>query len=454
MRWSATARPGSARLLVGRARRLRTQRAGVRRQYGGAPYAAVQLERFGVEVIDFCPRFERHGRMYRPQMLVRRVRPLAGTPRICVRLRPSFGYGEFAPAITHGSNHIRYVSADRVLRLTTDAPVSYVLAETSFLLESDVSFVLGADESLSDGTDAMARAFQEATEDHWRRWSRRLAIPAEWQDAVIRAAITLKLCQFEETGAIVAAMTTSIPGGAGERPQLGLPLLLAARRVLRGTRAQLALGRRHDGALPALPRATSSARRPTATCSRSTGSRSSAGSTNARRRRSPVIVAWARCVSATRPSSITSTMSTATWCWRPPSRSSIGVCCARRPSRTSRGSSASASRPGGSTRRRMPACGSCARASVSTPPPRSCAGLPATGSRASPRTAACRSARVSGGTRAAEIREAIEIARVRSRRAAASWKASAATTWRRGCCSWRRWASCRAVTRALPGRWR
>jgi GH15 family glucan-1,4-alpha-glucosidase len=164
-----------------------------------------------VEVTDFCPRFERHGRMFRPQMLVRRVRPLAGTPRICVRVRPSFGYGAHRPAVTHGSNHIRYVSEDRVLRLTTDAPVSYVLAETPFLLESGINLVLGADETLSGGPEAIAREFQEETEGHWRRWAGRLAIPAEWQDAVIRAAITLKLCQFEETGAIVAAMTTSIP---------------------------------------------------------------------------------------------------------------------------------------------------------------------------------------------------------------------------------------------------
>jgi pentatricopeptide repeat protein len=164
-----------------------------------------------VEVTDFCPRFERHGRMFRPQMLVRRVRPLAGTPRVCVRIRPSFDYGAIRPVLTHGSNHIRYVSEQRVLRLTTDAPVSYLLAETAFLLESGINFVLGADETLAGGPDAIAREFQEATEDHWQRWSARLAIPAEWQDAVIRAAITLKLCQFEETGAIVAAMTTSIP---------------------------------------------------------------------------------------------------------------------------------------------------------------------------------------------------------------------------------------------------
>ncbi len=168
-----------------------------------------------IEITDFCPRVERFGRVFRPQTLVRRLRAIAGTPRICIRLRPSFGYGAIAPEITHGSNHVRYVSPDRVLRLTTDAPVSYVLAETQFLLESELSFVLGADESLSDDAGNMGRAFQEETESYWRQWTRRLAIPPEWQDAVIRAAITLKLCTFEETGAIVAAMTTSIP----EAPQ-------------------------------------------------------------------------------------------------------------------------------------------------------------------------------------------------------------------------------------------
>ncbi len=168
-----------------------------------------------IEVVDFFPRFTLHGRMFRPQAIVRRVRPLAGTPRIRVRLRPAFDYGATASQRTHGSNHIRYTGPNDTLRLTTDAPISYLLAETAFLLEEPVSFFLGPDETLRGSVETLAREFQENTEDHWRNWTRRLALPPEWQDAVIRAAITLKLCTFEETGAIVAAMTTSIPEAPG-----------------------------------------------------------------------------------------------------------------------------------------------------------------------------------------------------------------------------------------------
>lgn len=168
-----------------------------------------------IEIRDFCPRFILHGRTFRPQMIVRRVLPLSGDPRVRIRVRPSFGYGECVPTVTHASNHIRYVGPDSVLRLTTDAPPSYVLAETPFLIEERLSLILGPDETLRDGVDFTARSFDEQTEVWWRGWTRRLALPLEWQDAVIRAAITLKLCTFEETGAIVAALTTSVPEAAG-----------------------------------------------------------------------------------------------------------------------------------------------------------------------------------------------------------------------------------------------
>ncbi|EPY00905.1 glycoside hydrolase family 15 protein [Magnetospirillum fulvum] len=164
-----------------------------------------------VEIVDFAPRFALFERIYRPPLIVRRISPLQGRPRVRVRLRPRFENGRVDPEITRGSNHIRYVSAAQTLRLTTNAPISYVLEERPFLLDRPIDLLLGGDESLEAGIELTARDLFERTRDHWRNWVRSLSIPFEWQDAVIRASITLKLCHFEETGAIVAALTTSIP---------------------------------------------------------------------------------------------------------------------------------------------------------------------------------------------------------------------------------------------------
>jgi GH15 family glucan-1,4-alpha-glucosidase len=87
--------------------------------------------------------------------------------------------------------------------------------ETAFVLEQPVSLVFGPDESLEGSIGPTAREFFERTRDWWLAWTRHLSIPFEWQEAVIRAAITLKMSLFEDTGAIVAAMTTSIPEAAG-----------------------------------------------------------------------------------------------------------------------------------------------------------------------------------------------------------------------------------------------
>jgi len=167
-----------------------------------------------LEITDFAPRFRARGRMFRPMTIVRRIRPIAGRPRVTFRLKPRFDWGATRPDITHGSNHIRFVSSGLVLRLTTNAPVSYLLAETPFVVDEPISFLLGPDETIREGIETLARSFEEQTGDYWREWTRRLAIPLEWQEAVIRAAITLKLCTYEETGAIIAAMTTSVPEAA------------------------------------------------------------------------------------------------------------------------------------------------------------------------------------------------------------------------------------------------
>lgn len=164
-----------------------------------------------VEIIDFAPRWHQNDRFYRPVMLMRRVRPLSGTPRIRIVLRPLADYGATKPEITWGSNHVRYLVPDFTLRLTSDVPVRLVRDGLPFVLDREAHLVLGPDETLTQAVPAFVRMAEEQTLAYWRNWVRNLSIPLEWQDAVIRSAITLKLCQYDETGAIVAAITSSIP---------------------------------------------------------------------------------------------------------------------------------------------------------------------------------------------------------------------------------------------------
>jgi GH15 family glucan-1,4-alpha-glucosidase len=170
-----------------------------------------------VRITDFAPRFKQHDRIFRPTMLVRRVEPMAGLPVVRLRVRPVAGHGAEAPTTTHGSNHIRYVTSRQTLRLTTDAPLTYVETEAPFALTGPLNLILGADEMLAASIAHVARDFHERTLDYWIEWARYLSVPFEWQDVVMRAAITLKLCAFEETGAIVAALTTSVPEAPGTR---------------------------------------------------------------------------------------------------------------------------------------------------------------------------------------------------------------------------------------------
>ncbi len=162
-------------------------------------------------ITDFAPRFRRFGRTFRPAAIFRQVRRLAGTPRIRIRLRPVGGFSQQRAEITHGSNHIRYVTPDLTLRLTTNASVNYILEEVPFIVDQPLNLFLGPDESLTVPVSEAFREYFQETEQYWVEWSRYLTLPFEWQEDVNRAAIALKLSHFEETGAVIAAPTTSIP---------------------------------------------------------------------------------------------------------------------------------------------------------------------------------------------------------------------------------------------------
>lgn len=164
-----------------------------------------------VRIIDYSPRFNQYGRSFRPIMVIRHIVPVTGAPAIRLRLRPAADYGSRTPEVSHGSNHIRFASDDFAMRLTTDAPLAAILEERVVVLEKPMTLVLGPDETIPESPAKISRHMYGETRSYWEGWTRALSVPFEWQNEVIRAAITLKLCTYEDTGAVVAALTTSIP---------------------------------------------------------------------------------------------------------------------------------------------------------------------------------------------------------------------------------------------------
>ena len=168
-----------------------------------------------LRVVDFCPRFRARGRMFRPAMIVRLLEPIAGRPMVRIRARPRFEHGELAPQVTRGSHHIGYRGRTHGFRITANCSLSAIADEVPCVVDGRLALVLGPDEPVEESPLALATGFLEQTHGYWDDWVRSLAIPFEWQEAVIRAAISLKLCTYEDTGAVLAALTTSVPESAG-----------------------------------------------------------------------------------------------------------------------------------------------------------------------------------------------------------------------------------------------
>ena len=165
-------------------------------------------------VVDFAPRFEQYDRTFRPTKFVRMLEPLRGAPRVRVACDPVLGWSKARPRRESGSHHVSFRGYGSELRLTTDAPLAY-LDGAPFALTGRRHFVLAWDAPVEEPLAPLCERFLRETERYWQRWVMRCAIPPSYQEEVIRSALTLKLHCYEDTGAIVAALTTSLPEAPG-----------------------------------------------------------------------------------------------------------------------------------------------------------------------------------------------------------------------------------------------
>jgi len=162
-------------------------------------------------VTDYAPRFREHDRYYKPLMLIRKIEPLEGYPHIKIKCSPTYDYGRVKLSPIRGSNHIQYEGGEENVRLTTNVSISYLMEEKYFVLTSPKYLVLTYGNPLEAPLEVIAESFLIRTKQYWRTWIKHSSIGEFYQEYVIRSALALKIHQYEDTGAIIAASTTSLP---------------------------------------------------------------------------------------------------------------------------------------------------------------------------------------------------------------------------------------------------
>jgi GH15 family glucan-1,4-alpha-glucosidase len=161
--------------------------------------------------VDFAPRFENLERIYKPLMLIRKIVPIEGRPRVRVICNPVGDYGKIQPKKVFGSSHIRYEGLESPLRITTNIALNFIDSEQAFVLNEPKYIILTWGVPLEAALKSSSEIYLRKTTAYWRRWVKNTAIEHFHQKAIIRSALTLKLHQYQDTGAIIAAATTSLP---------------------------------------------------------------------------------------------------------------------------------------------------------------------------------------------------------------------------------------------------
>jgi len=167
------------------------------------------------EIVDFAPRIPNGLDVECPIETIRVIRPIAGHPRLAIDLDPRPDYGRVQPSWSPDGGGVLLEWNGGVLDIATNLPAPYLRNGQEFVLSQPVFISLRYGRRLTRPSMAEVQFQLDLTVEGWRRWAKTCALPTFAPEAVLRSALCLKLHAYHDTGAIIAAATTSIPEELG-----------------------------------------------------------------------------------------------------------------------------------------------------------------------------------------------------------------------------------------------
>ena len=173
------------------------------------------------ELVDFMPRYiTENNDYYAPPDLVRYFKHIKGKPTFRIHYNPKLDY-----ARNHTQN--KHAQFDFIKSYTTSGTYDSLYLYTSFdcnsVLNQDIielekhEFCLVTyNQKLLKQTDERIYLILQRTKTYWLNWSEKTKIHPKYKDEISRSALVLKLLNYQKSGAVLAALTTSLPETIGE----------------------------------------------------------------------------------------------------------------------------------------------------------------------------------------------------------------------------------------------
>jgi alpha,alpha-trehalase len=172
------------------------------------------------EIYDFMPRYHlEDGRYYSPPDIIRYFVHVAGKPEFTVIYDPKLNYarGETKTFINH--EYIKSTSTEgkyESIYLYTDLNKESVTGGKKITLEKDAYFLLSYNQKIRKQNIDRIYLKYERTKVYWLNWSETTIHLNIFDEEINRSALLLKMLTFQKTGAVLAAVTTSLPEAIGE----------------------------------------------------------------------------------------------------------------------------------------------------------------------------------------------------------------------------------------------
>ncbi len=172
------------------------------------------------EVIDYMPRYQlKKNNYYSPPEISRIVRLINGNPQIKIIYDPKLDYSlgesksyvkdDFIVTVSENDNY-------ETLYLYSNLNLNKILDSDKIELKSDLFFKISYYEKLLIPNLDDVLLELKKTSNYWINWISKTPSFKEFNNEILRSALTLKLLTYEKTGAVLAAVTTSLPETIGE----------------------------------------------------------------------------------------------------------------------------------------------------------------------------------------------------------------------------------------------